>query len=127
MPTEAEWEYAARGGENYIYAGSNDLDEVAWFWEHSGSETHGVGQKLSNGYGLYDMSGNVWEWCWDWYGDYEEQAVIDPLGDDLSSFRVLVQLREGRSGVVPPLARPLLPLPQLGFSYFQDSIDPLIP
>ena len=67
LPTEAEWEYAARGGENYKYAGSNDLDEVGWYNGNSGDSTHGVGQKKSNGYGLYDMSGNVIEWCFDAY------------------------------------------------------------
>ena len=71
LPTEAEWEYAARGGENYKYAGSNDLNEVGWYDDNSGKKTHPVGQKKSNGYGLYDMSGNVFEWCWDWYGDYD--------------------------------------------------------
>ena len=65
LPTLAEWEYAARGGENYRYAGSDDLDEVGWYDENSDYKTHPVAQKKPNGYGLYDMSGNVWEWVWD--------------------------------------------------------------
>ena len=67
LPFEAEWEWAARGGEDYVYAGSNNIDDVAWYSENSGGETHPVGQKLPNGYGLYDMTGNVWEWCADDY------------------------------------------------------------
>ena len=70
LPTYEEWQYAAKGGENYTYAGSDDLDEVGWYDENSDDRTHPVAQKKPNGYGLYDMSGNVWEWVWDSYYDY---------------------------------------------------------
>ena len=82
LPTEAEWEYAARGGvktnsgsSQTSYAGSNDLNSVAWYGDNSGSKTHPVAQKQANALGLYDMSGNVWEWCSDWYSDsYYKQS-----------------------------------------------------
>lgn len=65
LPTKEEWQYAAKGGQNYTYAGSNDIDEVAWYSGNSGYRTQSVAQKAPNGYGIYDMSGNVWEWVWD--------------------------------------------------------------
>jgi formylglycine-generating enzyme required for sulfatase activity len=88
LPTEAEWEYAARAGTSHLYAGSDNLDEVAWYNIDSGDKTHPVGEKKSNGYGLYDMSGNVYEWCWDWYGEYTSTSHINPRGNESGSYRV---------------------------------------
>jgi len=92
LPTEAEWEYSAKGGngspENYIYSGSNDLYSVAWYGANSSDTTHPVGTKAANGLGIYDMTGNVWEMCWDIYGPYSGNAQTDPLGASSGSSRV---------------------------------------
>jgi formylglycine-generating enzyme required for sulfatase activity len=90
LPTEAEWEFAARDrGGAHLYAGSNDIDMVAWYSGNSNGRTHPVGLKMPNSLGLYDMSGNVYEWCRDWYGDYAEGTVTDPLGPSSGGHRVL--------------------------------------
>lgn len=93
LPTEAEWEFAARGGNNsmgYKYAGSNSIDDVAWYSNNSSSMIHEVGTKLPNELGLYDMSGNVLEWCQDWYSNsyYSSSVLTNPQGPDSSSRRV---------------------------------------
>ena len=91
MLTEAEWEFAARGGNKsrgYKYAGSHILDDVGWYSSNSSSTTHDVGQLDPNELGLYDMSGNVWEWCADWYGPYESGAQTNPMGASSGSNRV---------------------------------------
>ena len=91
LPTEAEWEYAARGGNksnSYKYSGSNTIGNVAWYWDNSNSETHQVGTTSPNELGIYDMSGNVWEWCQDWYGDYSSGSQTNPTGPSSGSKRV---------------------------------------
>ena len=87
LPTEAEWEYAARANQSFKYSGSDNLDEVAWYDDNSGDETHPVGLK-PNGFGLYDMSGNVCEWVWDVKGDYSSDSQTDPTGLDSGPNRV---------------------------------------
>jgi formylglycine-generating enzyme required for sulfatase activity len=104
LPTEAEWEYAARGGNTTnIYSGSNNIDEVAWYVDNAPNGTKPVKGKLPNGYALYDLSGNVWEWVWDWFASYPSSPETNPKGPSSGELRIF---RGGSWGSLPPGIRP---------------------
>ncbi|MEC7984722.1 MAG: formylglycine-generating enzyme family protein [Myxococcota bacterium] len=88
LPTEAEWEYASRANSPGLYSGGNNIDVVAWYESNSSSQVQPVRTKAPNQWGIYDMSGNVWEWVWDGYGPYPTEEAIDPIGEDISSYRI---------------------------------------
>ena len=123
LPTEAEWEYACRAGTTTKYSFGDDESELrdhAWCSENSDVQTHRVGSKKPNAWGLYDMHGNVWEWCQDWHGDYPSVSVTDPSGVTSGSFRVF---RGGGWGTAAEFCRsaqralgePSFPYPGGGF------------
>jgi formylglycine-generating enzyme required for sulfatase activity len=115
LPTEAQWEYACRAGTTTAYnTGDIISDNTGWYSVNSGNKTHEVGLKPANAWGLYDMHGNVWEWCWDYHGSYGSESQTDPSGPVSGSYRVLrggswypsdPDLRSAYRNVYPPSHR----------------------
>jgi len=130
LPTEAEWEFAARGGtktQNFIYSGSNSINEVAWFQGNSSNKSHPVGTKLANELGIFDMSGNVWEWCWDLYGKYPKKMQRNPKGSDIGNRRTKRQGSWNRSESYSRVgyretASPNIKSNSIGFRYVRTTL-----
>ncbi len=124
LPTESEWEYAARAGSGGVQ--SMEVDSLAWHRDNSGNQSHAVGQKAANAWGLHDMLGNVSEWCGDWYGGYPLGSVTDPKGPRTGSLRVI---RGGSCGMPPELLRLLRgryqPTMQLVYIGFRPALCPV--
>lgn len=117
LPTEAEWERAARGGEDHPYAGSATVGDVAWFDGNSGDAPHAVCTRATNAYGLCDMSGNAWEWVWDRHFIFTEASRTDPVGAEVGSFRIM---RSGSFGVEPRGVRVAFRSPELPSDVYSD-------
>jgi len=130
LPTEAEWEFACRADTTTAYSFGDDddqLQEYGWYAENSDSSTHPVGEKKPNPWGLYDMHGNVLEWCQDWYGDYPSSSVTDPTGAASGSDRVFrggswMNFSDGCSSANRRARTPDLKAPHLGFRVLRSSI-----
>ena len=122
LPTEAEWEYAARGGNKsvgYKYSGAQSVYSVGWIADNSGSKTHAVGTKKANELGIHDMSGNVWEWCADWYASdyYSNSPSANPRGPSSGSYRVLRGGSWSYSATICRVAYRLNSAPSYRFTY----------
>jgi formylglycine-generating enzyme len=114
LPTEAQWEYACRANTSTTYnTGDTISDNTGWYGDNSGNKTHEVGKKSANAWGLYDMHGNVYEWCWDWYGDYPSEAQTNPMGASSGTSRV------GRGGSWVSVAKYLRSARRISFNPYQ--------
>ena len=122
LPTEAQWEYACRAGTTTAYnTGDTISDDTGWYGSNSGDKTHEVGKKPANAWGLYDMHGNVWEWCWDWYGTYPSTSQTDPMGASSGEYRMV---RGGGWNIIAEYLRSAIRYyydPYVRYYYYENS------